>query len=122
LETLFKQIQDFVDYAEVGGITISEAQKLSTDYAKIFSTGNFHSSCRRWNERNPQYQTWKNFKIHFAMAYHQHKQMQGETAATYGYANAAVAKPADNDLVGAAIDAFANLVTSTSVDLGCHFE
>jgi hypothetical protein len=76
VETRFKQIQDCVDYAEAGGITISEAQKLTTEYDKIFSTGNFHSDCHRWNKRNPQYQTWNNFKIHFATAYCQHKQMQ----------------------------------------------
>jgi hypothetical protein len=49
VETLLKQIQDCVDYAEAGGVTISDAQKLQTDYAKIFSTGNFHSACHHWN-------------------------------------------------------------------------
>jgi hypothetical protein len=44
--------------------------------------------------------------------------MQGETAATYGYANAAVAQPVDDDLYEAAIDAFANLATPTAVDHG----
>jgi hypothetical protein len=38
VETLFKQIQDFLDYAEAGVITISEAQKLTTAYTKLFST------------------------------------------------------------------------------------
>jgi hypothetical protein len=49
VETLFKQIQDCVDYAEAGGITIVEAQKLSTAYTKVFATGIFHSACHRWN-------------------------------------------------------------------------
>jgi phage shock protein A len=52
------------------------------------------------------------------MAYRQQKQLQGETAAASGYANTAVAQPADEDLAGAAIDAFANLVTATAVDRG----
>jgi hypothetical protein len=52
------------------------------------------------------------------MAYHQHKQMQGGTAAAYGYANAAVAQPAEEDLAGAAIDSFANLATATEMDRG----
>jgi hypothetical protein len=69
VEKLFKQIQDCGDYTEAGGITISEEQKLTTDYAKIFSTGNFHSACCPWNERNPQDQIWNNFKIQFAAAY-----------------------------------------------------
>jgi hypothetical protein len=44
--------------------------------------------------------------------------MQGESAATSGYANAAVAQPADDDLVEGSIDSFANLATATAVDHG----
>jgi hypothetical protein len=108
VETLFKQIQDFVDYAEEGATTFCEAKKLTTDYSKTFSTGKIHSACRLWNERNPQDKTWNNFKIHFATAYCPHKQIQGETAAASGYATAAVVQPADDDLAEAATDAFAN--------------
>jgi hypothetical protein len=115
VETLFKQIQDCVDYAEAGGITIGEAQKLSTAYTKVFATGIFHSAWCRWNERDALTKTWNNFKVHFATAYRQHKQMQGESAATSGYAHAAVAQP-DEDLDEAAIDAFANLASATAVD------
>jgi hypothetical protein len=115
VETLFKQIQDCVDYAEAGGITIGESQKLSTAYTKVFATGIFHSACRRWNEKDALTKTWSNFKVHFATAYRQHKQMQGESATTSGYANAAVAHP-DEDLAEAAIDAFANLASATAVD------
>jgi hypothetical protein len=118
VETELKQIQDWVDYVEVGGITISEAQKLTTAYTKVFSTDNFHSACRGWNERIPQDKTWNNFKIHFAMSYRQHKQMQGESAATSGYVNDELAQPVDDDLDEAAIDAFKNLATATSVDRG----
>jgi hypothetical protein len=104
-----------VDYAEAGGITIGEAQKLSTAYTKVFATGIFHSVCRRWNEKDALTKTWINFKVQFATAYRQHKQMQGESAATSGYANAAVAQP-DEDLAEAAIDAFANLASATAID------
>jgi hypothetical protein len=75
VETLFKKIQDCVDYAEAGGITIGEAHKLSTAYTKVFSTGNLHIACRRWNERVAPDNTWDNFNIHFAAAYRQYKQM-----------------------------------------------
>jgi hypothetical protein len=44
VESLFKQIQDYIDCTEARGITISEAQKLQTTYAKIFATGIFHSA------------------------------------------------------------------------------
>jgi hypothetical protein len=53
--------------------------------------------------------------LHFATAYRQHKQMQGESAATSGYANDDFAQP-DEDLAEAAIDAFANLASATAVD------
>jgi hypothetical protein len=119
VDSLFKQIQDCVDYTESGGITMSEAQKLQTAYANIFATGIFHSACRRWNEIIPAEQTWNAFKTHFAMAYRQHKQIKGGgVAAASGYANAAVAQPADEDLAGSAIDAFSNLATATTVDRG----
>jgi hypothetical protein len=52
------------------------------------------------------------------MAYRQHKEMQGETAAASGYTNAAVAQLANEDISGAAIAAFSNLVTATAVDRG----
>jgi hypothetical protein len=98
VESLFKQIQDCDDYSEAGGITISDAQTLQTVYTKIFATGIFHSAFRRWNDILTAEQTWNAFKTHFAMAYNQHKQMQGETDATSGYATAAVAQPADEDI------------------------
>jgi hypothetical protein len=47
VESLFKQIQDCVDYAEAGGVIISEAQKLQTAYTKIFATGIFHTANAR---------------------------------------------------------------------------
>jgi phage shock protein A len=71
--------------------------------------------CRRWNERDAITKTWKNFKVHFATAYRQHKQMHGESAANSGHANAAVAQP-DEDLAESAIDAFANLASAPAVD------
>jgi hypothetical protein len=47
VETLFKQIQDCVDFSEAGGATIGAAQKLSSAYSKIFKSGKCISACRR---------------------------------------------------------------------------
>jgi hypothetical protein len=76
VETLFKQIQDCVDSAEAGGVAIGAAQKLSSAYSKIFKSEKFNSACRRWDEKIEADKTWNNFKIHFAAAYRQHRQMQ----------------------------------------------
>jgi hypothetical protein len=74
-------------------VTIGAAQQINVAYTKVFTTVSLMSACRRWNEKEEADNTWNNFKTHFAAAYHQHKQMQGESATTYRYhaANAAVA-------------------------------
>jgi hypothetical protein len=76
VETLFKQIQDCADFSEAGGVLIGHLQQINAAYAKIFATGNFMSICRRWNDKDTADKTWANFKVHFAAAHRQHKQMQ----------------------------------------------
>jgi hypothetical protein len=92
VESLFKQIQDYADYSEAGGVLIGHPQQINVGYEKKFATGHFMSACRRWNEKPTAGKTWTQFKSHFAAAHCQHKQMQGESAATAGYhsENAAV--------------------------------
>jgi hypothetical protein len=115
-ETLFKQIQDSVDFAESGGVAIGSAQKLSSAYSKIFKSGKFKSACRRWDEKLEGDKSWNNFKIHFYAAYRQHIQMQGETIGAQSYGNAAVTQASEDDLAEQALGAFANLATITAVD------
>jgi hypothetical protein len=79
VETLFKQIQDCVDYSEAGVVLIGHPQQINVGYAKIFPTGHFMSACRRWNEKPTAGKTWTQFKSHFAAAHRQHKQMQGRS-------------------------------------------
>jgi hypothetical protein len=52
VETLFKLIQDYADFSEEGDVVVSfHHQHINVGYAKIFSTGNFMSACRRWNDK-----------------------------------------------------------------------
>jgi hypothetical protein len=94
VESLFKQIQDCADYYEAGGVLTGHPQQINVGDAKIFATGHFMSACCWWNEKHTIEKTWTQFKSHFAAAHRQHKQMQGESAATAGYhsANAAVSQ------------------------------
>jgi hypothetical protein len=119
VETLFKQIQDCADYSEAGGVPIGHSQQINVGYAKIFATGHFMSSCRRWNEKPSAEKTWTHFKSHFAAAHCQHKQMQGESDATARYhsANAAMTQNEDQ-MAEATIGALANLATETAADRG----
>jgi hypothetical protein len=77
------------------------------------------SACRRWNEKHNIEKTWTQFKSHFAAAHRQHKQMQGESAATDGYhsTNAAVAHN-KHKIADATIGALANLAKATAADRG----
>jgi hypothetical protein len=119
VETLFKQIQECADYSEAGGVLIDHPQQINIGYAKIFATGHFMSACRRWNEKPTVEKTWTQVKSPFAAAHRQHKQIQGESAATASYhsANAAVTHNEDQ-MVEATIGALANLATSTAADRG----
>jgi hypothetical protein len=120
VESLFKQIQDCADYSEAGGVVNGHPQHINVGYAKIFSTGHFMSACHRWNEKPNIEKTWAQFKTHFSAAHQQHKQMQGESAASSGYhaAHATVGKTEDK-MAEATIDALANLATaSTATDRG----
>jgi hypothetical protein len=119
VESLFKKNQDCADYSEAGGVLIGHPQQINVGYAKIFATGNFMSACRRWNEKPNAEKTWAQFKAHLSAAHRQHKQMQGESAATSGYhsANADVGQIEDQ-MAEATIGALANLATATSADRG----
>jgi hypothetical protein len=77
------------------------------------------SACRRWNEKPTAEKTWTHFKYHLAAAHRQHKQMQGESAATAGYhsENAAVTQN-EYQTAEATIGALANLATATAADRG----
>jgi hypothetical protein len=85
VESFFKQIQDCDDYSEAGGVLSGHPYQINVGYAKRFATGHFVSACRRWNVKPNMEKTWAQFKTHFAAAHRQHKQMQGEYAATSGY-------------------------------------
>jgi hypothetical protein len=88
---------DSVSGSTTNRVEIGHAQQINVAYTKIFATGNFVIAYRRWNEKDPSAKTWANFKVHFAAAHRQHKQMQGESAANYGYhaSNAAVFQTED---------------------------
>jgi hypothetical protein len=117
--TLFKQIQDCADYSEAGGVPIGPSQQINFGHARIFATGHLMSACRRWNEKPSADKIWTHFKSHFAVAHHQHKQMQGETAANARYhsANASMTQNEDQ-LAEATIGALENLVTAAAADRG----
>jgi hypothetical protein len=119
VESLFKQIQDCADYSEAGDVIIVHPQQINVGYAQIFATGHLMSACRRWNEKLTIEKTWTHFKSHLAASHRQHKQIQGEYAATAGYhsANDAVTHNEDQ-MAEATIGELSNLATATAADRG----
>jgi hypothetical protein len=75
VESLFKQIQDFADYSEAGGVLIGNPQQINVGYAKIFATAHFMTACCRWNEKHTIEKTWTQFKSYVAADNCQHKQV-----------------------------------------------
>jgi homoserine trans-succinylase len=119
VESLFKQIQDCADNSEAGGVLIGHPQQINVGYAKIFANWHFMSACRKWNEKTNVEKTWAQFKTHFAAAHCQHKQMQGESAATSGYhASKVTVGQTEEQMDEASIGALANLATVTAADRG----
>jgi hypothetical protein len=118
VETLFKKIQDCADYSEAGGVPIGHSQKINVGYAKIFATGHFMSACRCWNEKPSSEKTWTHFKSHFAAAHRQHKQMQGESAATAGYHSAKAAMTQNEYQIAEDTIGTLDLSTATAADRG----
>jgi hypothetical protein len=119
VESLLKKIQDCADHSEAGGFLIGHPQQINVGYPNIFATGHFMSACRWWNVKYSIKKTWTHFKSHFADAHRQHKQMQGDSAATAGYhsANAAVGQTEDQ-MSETTIGPLANLATATTADRG----
>jgi hypothetical protein len=77
------------------------------------------SACRRWNEKPTADKTWTQFKSHFAATHRQHKQIQGESAATSGYHSAnAVVIQTEDQMAESTIGELANLATATAADRG----
>jgi hypothetical protein len=77
------------------------------------------SACRQWNKKPLADKTWAQFKAHFSAAHRQHKQMQGEYAATAGYQSAkAAVRQTEDQMDEATIGVLANFAMATAAGLG----
>jgi hypothetical protein len=66
IETLFKQIEDGVRYANTGAQPYMEAQYVNIAFLLILNTGAIPDACRDWQHRPPMNQTWADFGREFA--------------------------------------------------------
>jgi hypothetical protein len=62
IETLFKQIEDGVRYANAGSQPYMESQYVNIAFLLILNTGAIPNACRDWQRRTPMSQTWAEFR------------------------------------------------------------
>jgi hypothetical protein len=66
IETLFKQIEDGVHYANAGVQPYMEVQYVNILFLFILNTGAIPDACRDWQRRTPVNQTWADFRREFS--------------------------------------------------------
>jgi hypothetical protein len=66
IETLFKQIDDGVRYANAGMQPYMEAQYVNIAFLLVLNTGAIPDACRDWQHGTPVNQTWPDFWREFA--------------------------------------------------------
>jgi hypothetical protein len=118
IETLFKQIEDGVRYANAGMQPYMEAQYVNIAFLLILNTGAIPDAYRDWQRRTPVNQTWAEFRREFARAQREHR-IISSTASGTGYHTANVAEHYDPTPLPAnsgVVTAMANLATATSAD------
>jgi len=122
IETLFRQIENAIDYASAGNTPYSPAQVLAIAYQIAFQTGIFADDCREWKRLQPEDKTWPQFKIVFTRAHQEYRESQVTTPGAAGFLAADV--PHDDapdygtqdESQQQTIDAIANLATATAAD------
>jgi hypothetical protein len=62
IETLFKNIEDGVNYANAGMQPYMEANHVNIAFLLILSTGAIPDDCRDWECCNPVNQTWADLR------------------------------------------------------------
>jgi hypothetical protein len=118
VESLFKQIQDCVDYAEAGGSQSvrHKSSRLCTPRSLQMESSTLLTAVGMTDLL--QSILGMRLKITLQWPTSSTSKCRGGAAAASRYTNPAVAQPADEDLARAAIDAFANLATANAVDRG----
>jgi hypothetical protein len=91
IETLFKQIEGGVRYANAGAQPYLEAQYVNIAFLLILNTGAIPDACRDWKRRTPMNQTWADFRREFARAQREQR-IISSTASGAGYHTANVAE------------------------------
>jgi uncharacterized coiled-coil protein SlyX len=87
-ETVIKQINDAVAFADAGGEPIQAKRILRTAYSIVYDTGLYYETLEKWDDKPAADKTWKNFQTHMNIAKTKmDKRCQADKAAGYHNAN-----------------------------------
>ena len=109
IETLFKQVEDSVAYADHGGAPISTVQTTNRAFTLVFRTGIFVDDCREWKRLPLDQKTWINFKVEFAQAHQEWRESNSTTAGAHFGVN-------NLELQNSTANAIAELSAATAAD------
>jgi hypothetical protein len=115
IETLYKQLDDAMLYADAGHQAYTAIQITNNAYNLVARTGLFKRACRDWRARDPADKTWPNFKIAFTLAWLENQEDELITTQGQGYHSANHVHAA-NTWANDTADAFANLASATAAD------
>jgi hypothetical protein len=110
IETLYKQLDDAMLYADAGHQAYTAIQITNNAYNLVARTGLFKRACREWRARDPADKTWSNFKIAFTAAWLENQEDELITTQGQGYHPATIAS-----LVATTQDLTTQLATKDTV-------
>ena len=110
IETLFKRIEECVQFAAAGNTPFTAPQVVSTAFRTVQKTGMYTDDCKIWKRKPAQYKTWAQFKVDFTIAHNELREEQQTTRGAGFHANAV------QDLQQETATAIANLANATLAD------
>ena len=108
IETLFKRIEECVQFAAAGDTPFTAPQVVSTAFRIVQKTGMYADDCKVWKRQTALYKTWAQFKVDFTIAHNELREDQRTTRDAGFQANSAIQQETAN--------AIANLANATLAD------
>ena len=65
VDDFFTEIDCYAEIASIVDDPIKSTQKFKIAYIALLNTKKIRSGLKEWDKKDPQHQTWENFKTHF---------------------------------------------------------
>ena len=75
ITSLFKRLEDGMEFAEAGNIPFTAEQISNMTYVLIYQTGAYKDDCKEWSRKTTAQKTWTNFKTFFTTCYCERREL-----------------------------------------------